>query len=328
MQSNEGKQTQNGIGVDSREIYNSMISLGIQVGLVGVSRFGRINLPVRDHTRNETVWFNQVTLAKKPSLRKIIRIHDVFPLTNPEWFTKKSIFNFRLAMQNSIENGNLFVCNSKTTASNLGSLYPQISDRVKVVYCVPPRKVLSGPSICSCDGCSLLKNGLVSDYIVSIGTIEPRKDYRKLIKIIETNQISSKIVILGNRGWLTKDLISDLLKLKFSGNVVWIEKSCDSSLHEIVYRSIGYLCTSIDEGYGIPSQIARGYGKPIVLPDINVFRELHNDYAGALFCRDIKDYIDSIQEMSNLQIIQFGGYETYYSKLHQNQKTELSSILL
>jgi glycosyltransferase involved in cell wall biosynthesis len=109
--------------------------------------------------------------------------------------------------------------------------------------------------------------------LISLGTVEPRKNYAAALAILDqlraTSNPDAELHIVGRAGWgPDADLISAHPGTKVHGYL---------SAEEVKKRMDDadvYLCTSHDEGLGLPLLEAQYAGLPVVAPDQPVFREV------------------------------------------------------
>lgn len=223
------------------------------------------------------------------SEQTFIRLHDIFPITNPEWFPRKQIALFGNSFK-GLSGAENFLCDSNYTYEKLLELYPHFAGSAKVIYC-STESHLNQTSCNSCFGCI---DNLDFAYILAVGTIEPRKNYEFLINATE-NLKSAKILIVGQYGWKSRTVVQ---KLRSSKNIVWLNNICDFGLTKLYRRSRAFVSTSIDEGFNLPAFEARNLNVPLILSDIPVHRELHSQFASfyknfneADFKKTLRDFV-------------------------------------
>lgn len=210
----------------------------------------------------------------------IIRIHDIFPITNPEWYPWKSRVLFRRNFERAIRLGAIFLCSSKFTRNSIIQLYPDIKDRISISLCEP--REISKELCNACSGCNKLDSLLNLKFVLAVGTIEPRKNYDGLVKAWEKLSKIHKdinLVVVGGPGWKTKRT-QRMLKNSIGINIFWLPSACDGSLNKLYSKCFAYLSSSLEEGFNLPALEARVlYEKPLVLSNIGVHNELHGDSA-------------------------------------------------
>jgi glycosyltransferase involved in cell wall biosynthesis len=109
--------------------------------------------------------------------------------------------------------------------------------------------------------------------VVSVGTVEPRKNYAAAAAIVERLQqlcpAGAELHIVGRPGW--GDAMQTLAR---APHVTVHGFLPPADAKRIIEAADVYLCTSHDEGLGLPLLEAQYAGLPVVAPDAAVFREV------------------------------------------------------
>lgn len=211
---------------------------------------------------------------------QIIRVHDLFPITNPEWFRFRSRVSFKLAVKNNLKQNSFYLCNSKSTANKFLVQFPTVrKERVYIEECgVDTQDKIPCSSCLACNE-SYLNNFLNRKLVVAIGTLEPRKNYSFLLKSWERYQseLDSKftLMLIGNYGWKVNYLRHKLKNPQ--ANIVWLQGICDYRVDQILRMAHAYICTSYNEGFGMPALEAASLGIPLILPRLSVFLDKYTN---------------------------------------------------
>jgi glycosyltransferase involved in cell wall biosynthesis len=132
-----------------------------------------------------------------------IRIHDIFPITNSQWYRFLSAISFKISLDCAVRDNHKFICNSEYTKTQLIKLYP--SANAEVLYCNPARLPLN-----SCGDCKFCSNPHLFNfnYLIAVGTIEPRKNYSGLVRAWKdvSNSDDNKLIVVGRYGWKAKKI--------------------------------------------------------------------------------------------------------------------------
>lgn len=210
--------------------------------------------------------------SKNQQINRVIRVHDLFPLTNPEWFTDRSKLTFKAGWK-SLNESDTLIANSLYTKNNLleylgNRIRPE---NVRVIPCPPTNLTNSKP----CSKCDFCKNKLdYGVFLLSVGTIEPRKNYLRLIsawKNAGLSYLNINLVVVGNVGWKSKESSRALINTL---GVIHLQGICDYGLGDLYSKARAYISVSLDEGFNIPVQEAITSSLPLILSDIPVHREL------------------------------------------------------
>jgi glycosyltransferase involved in cell wall biosynthesis len=207
-------------------------------------------------------------IGPRTNQKIFVRLHDIFPLTNPEWFPIRQRLLFKNSFQYS-HNDVFFLCDSYYSQEMLVKYFPQYRNRSEVLYC--NTEIMKSVVTCgSCEGCSF---NFEKKFFISVGTIEPRKNYDYLIEEFP-KEWTHELVIVGRYGWKSHKSFARNLR-----NVTWLQAVCDGSLRRLYQNAAGFISTSQDEGFNLPAFEARKFDLPLVLSNIPVHRELHSDSA-------------------------------------------------
>ena len=210
-----------------------------------------------------------------------IRVHDIFPLTNPEWFASITANNFCRQIRKAEKNNALIITSSEYTKKQILKHLPGLKNRVFVYPC----KVRNFPQkkCYNCSACKVIKERKIQDkFFIAIGTVEPRKNYDLAIDFYESSSINEtlpQLVVVGTKGWKTNKIC---WKLKhFSKNkILWLETCCDGALNYLFSFSTAFISFSKNEGFNLPAMEAHQiFQKPLILTDIAIHREYHSQHA-------------------------------------------------
>jgi glycosyltransferase involved in cell wall biosynthesis len=109
--------------------------------------------------------------------------------------------------------------------------------------------------------------------LVSLGTVEPRKNYAAALQILDAIRASydaaAELHIIGRAGWG-----NDAAAVSAHPGVIVHGYLAEEDVKRVLEAADVYLCTSHDEGLGLPLLEAQFSGLPVIAPDQPVFREV------------------------------------------------------
>jgi len=222
-----------------------------------------------------------------PTLNKIIilTIHDLafirFPQFNFDWFIKK----YTKEVERNARLAKIIVADSKSTKDDIIKFFKIDPAKVKVVYLASDSrfKKLANQEK---DKEVLKKYGIDKKYILSVGTIEPRKNYSTLIKAFNyikhnNNNFNCKLVIVGRTGWKSEATYRERELSLYKDDILFIGRVSDKELVQIYNQAEIFVYPSLFEGFGLPPMEAMSCGLPVIASDSSSLKEVVGD-AGIL----------------------------------------------
>jgi glycosyltransferase involved in cell wall biosynthesis len=213
--------------------------------------------------------------AKQDGIFVVSICHDLLPVTNPEWFLAANHVPFRYWLNRAANYSNAFLCVSETTATRLRHHFA-----AKRLATSPV--VASWPLGSDLDSWTAPSPGNLSDgdpFALMVGTVEPRKNHIFVLQTLARLRAEGKqvprLVVVGRRGWKNNDAKRQLREAVQAGWAEWHDHGLpDDGLADLYARARCVIQASLDEGFGLPVAEAAAMGKPVVLSDIPVFREI------------------------------------------------------
>lgn len=129
---------------------------------------------------------------------------------------------------------------------------------------------------------SLGKYGVEGDFILYVGTLQPRKNITRLIESIpHLKDQSLKLVVVGKKGWLYDEILSKAKSLGLQERVIFTGFVPDEDLPAFYKKARCFVLVSLYEGFGLPALEAMHYGCPVVVSDVSSLPEVAGE-AGIL----------------------------------------------
>ncbi|WP_395696912.1 glycosyltransferase family 4 protein [Methylocella sp.] len=205
-------------------------------------------------------------------LRPIFFVHDLIPITHPEYVKDGRPARHRRRMATMLKYGAALVANSRHTAEIL-SQYAQEHGFAPPQAAVAPLgsafPVYPSP-----------QGPAATPFFIALGTIEPRKNHIFLLQLwrqmVERHGESTpKLLVIGRRGWENENAI-DLIERCPAIRSHVLECGCvgDDVLEYLISRCRAVLFPSFAEGYGMPLVEAMALKAPVIASDLAVFREI------------------------------------------------------
>ena len=128
-----------------------------------------------------------------------------------------------------------------------------------------------------------LRRKLNRRYIVAVSTLEPRKNYKTLIRAWYRYNATSErpvtLVVVANQGWRNDDVLQRMRPHQLDGSLIHLEQVPAADLRQLYENAEAVICPSIAEGFDLSGVEAMECGTPVVASDIAVHRETYGDAA-------------------------------------------------
>lgn len=224
---------------------------------------------------------------KRQGMKIHILVYDLLPNLHPQWFTPRSVRNFRRWLRTISIYSDQLVCISESVKNELREwlISQGFSAHTPRIATIPMGSDIASslPSSGTDPEMTALIEQLKNQkFILMVGTIEPRKGYSGALDAMETlwdKGDETSLVIVGKPGWKTIKLQERLLTHSQIGKkLYWLKNISDQSLQMLYEMAHGVLVTSYGEGFGLPIVEAMYYDKSLLVRDIPVFREVTKKY--------------------------------------------------
>ena len=142
---------------------------------------------------------------------------------------------------------------------------------------------------------------LPQNYFLSLGTLEPRKNLKRLISAFRNLRSNKKIedidlVLVGGKGWLDSGIDKNEEDLRKEGIIVlgFVE---DQWLPAIYANAYAFIYPFLHEGFGLPPLEAMSCGVPVLMSNTSSLPEVGGDaalYFDPLSVEAIEETIEKI----------------------------------
>ena len=239
--------------------------------------------------------------------RRLVTIHDFVWKTYPSTMPKLQLAAEKLLMPSSIKRANHIICVSQTTQSQLKRYFPTQAHKSSVILHGVEKQTV-GVEINDKNNCN---------YFLAVGTVEPRKNYERLLKAFDSYAKkggTKNLIIVGKIGWGSTHIKGFIEELANSERIKVLTAVSDNELHKLYSQACGFVSPSLDEGYGLPTQEAINYRLPILLSDIDVYRELYpkaNYWANPVCVSELTLGFKKLEKTPKSQMV--SSHKTEYS---------------
>jgi glycosyltransferase involved in cell wall biosynthesis len=206
--------------------------------------------------------------------RTILTVHDLSFMRLPECAEAGLRAYLSKVVPRSIERADLVLADSQSTKNDLIELLGVSPDKIEVVYAGVERRFRP------MEGEAALQRvkqryGLHFPFILSLGTLEPRKNFSGLIEAYGLMRDSGagiadrrlKLVIAGGKGWLYEKIFARVKELGLEDEIIFPGFVADEDLPALYNLAELFVFPSLYEGFGLPPLEAMACGTPVVTSD-------------------------------------------------------------
>ncbi len=202
----------------------------------------------------DVVWGPHGTLPLALKTPAVVSLHDFTSITMPGRHRLRTVFSF-----------NLFIGESLAMARRIASVSRATADEAMRGFGVPARKI---EIVANGVDAYFSPGGAEGDYILYVGTLEPRKGVADLIAVWESLPAPRpRLVLCGDPGWRTA-IGNEAIEI--TGFV------SRERLRDLYRGAIAFVYPSRFEGFGIPPLEAMACGAPVIATRTGAIP----DYAG------------------------------------------------
>jgi glycosyltransferase involved in cell wall biosynthesis len=199
----------------------------------------------------------------KSGIKSVVTVHDLIFMRFPQYFGAIDRFIYRTKIKYACRIADKIIAISERTKQDVIELLNISSDKIEVIYqgCDPAFKQASTERE---KHAILEKYNLPAEFILSVGTIEERKNLLLLIKALPRVVTPLKLVVIGrqtNYAKKVKRLINDL---DLNDRVIFLDIVNFTDLPAIYQSAKLFVYPSRYEGFGIPVIEALCSGTPVI----------------------------------------------------------------
>jgi len=140
-----------------------------------------------------------------------------------------------------------------------------------------------------------------SEFWLTVGTVEPRKNLRRLIKAYacfkNDEATAYPLVMVGSRGWLEEGIEDLVHDLNLTNDVRWLGYLSDEELCWLYKNCFCFIYPSLYEGFGLPVLEAMGFGAAVITSNTTSLPEVAGDAAHFVNPNDEKDICRGLQKI-------------------------------
>ncbi|MCD7962627.1 MAG: glycosyltransferase family 4 protein [Rikenellaceae bacterium] len=213
---------------------------------------------------------------KKSRARSVLTMHDIIFIHFPELYKPLDRYLYTKKYRKSCENADRIIAISEQTRNDLVNVWQIAPEKIDVVYqgCDPMFYEIADEEN---KNTVRKKYNLPGKFLLSVGTIEKRKNLLSAVKAIAEHKIDIDVVACGRHTPYADKILEYAENKGIRNKLHFIHNLKFSDLPSIYQMSEGLVYASFYEGFGIPILEGMNSGVPIITSRGGVFPETGGD---------------------------------------------------
>lgn len=236
----------------------------------------------------------------RPGTRTILTVHDLSFVREPTTFPSRLLTYLNKVVPRSAARSDRILADSESTRRDLLDVYNVPPEKVHVLYSGVDDRFypITDPILTKR---TLAHYGIGGEpYIFTIGTIQPRKNYERLVEAVHRlNWPDLHLVIAGAKGWLESPLYQWIAQLGMQERVRFLGFVPDEDLPVLYSSAQVFAFPSLYEGFGLPPLEAMACGTPIVVSNRSSLPEVVGDAGLQVDPIDVDAIADALSRVIN-----------------------------
>lgn len=231
------------------------------------------------------------------NIRRVVTVYDLAFLEHPEMAVPSLVVYLNKVVPEALANADVVAAISHATKEALIKHYHVPAEKITIIPCG------AGPQFQRITDPVLLeetrrKFDLPQPFVLSVGTLEPRKNHLGLIRafhqVLQKTDVSVLLAIAGGKGWIYEETQRIVSELKLEDKVRFLGRVSEQELITLYSLADVFAFPSFFEGFGIPPLEAMACGTPVVTSNTSSLPEVAGDAALLVDPHDISAIADAL----------------------------------
>lgn len=233
------------------------------------------------------------------SSRLIYTFYDMGFAVDPTWTTEVNRNGCFEGVFRSAVTADWVVAISEASRTHYLSVFPHFAEeRIRVIY--PCSRFADSSAKGSCP--KALESVASGGFWLSVGTIEPRKNQRRLVeayaRYLALGGAPMPLVLAGGKGWLMEDFQKHVSELGIEAQIVMTGYVSDDELIWLYRNCYANIYPSLFEGFGLPVLEGMQFGAPTLTSNSSSIPEVAGDAAMLLDPEDTEGWAQAMLQLA------------------------------
>ena len=234
----------------------------------------------------------------------VVSIHDLSFEHLPQTFNRRSRTQLRLTVRHSARRATKILTLSEHTRRDVIDTYGLDANKVTAIPLAAPTHF--GP-VADANELQRVRHtyGIEDDYVLTVGSIQPRKNLVRLIKAYAmlrgapSSNRCPKLVIVGKCAWLYDETLRALEETGVRDSVVLTGYVPEPDLPALYSGALCFVYPSYFEGFGLPPLEAMKCGAPVIVGNATSLPEVVGEAALKVDPFDVSAIAEAMDRLIN-----------------------------
>ncbi len=212
----------------------------------------------------------------------VVTLHDLAFLRFPKVLTRTKRLYHRTFTIRSLQRATMIISVSESTKQDAIELVGIPAGHLQTVYASIDERFSSMAAEEEINAFRQ-KHGLSEDFLLYLGTLEPRKNITTLIEayayLRRAYARTEKLILAGGKGWLYEAIYEKIAQLGLQEEVIFPGFVAESEQKLWYSAASAFVYPSLYEGFGLPVVEAMACGTPVVTSNVSSLPEAGSDIA-------------------------------------------------
>ena len=220
--------------------------------------------------KTDVMQFFNYFVPRSVNGKKVTIIHDMVIYDHPETVRFRTMLYLKLGLQKSVKRADLIITDSYFSKERILKHLKVKEEKIRVIHPCIDYEVFNKKNAHKAEIVQQIrkKYSLKEKYMLYLGTLEPRKNIKRLIlaysHLVEKNAVTPELVIAGGKGWKYQDIYKTIKEKNLESRVKILGYVEEKDAPVIMGNAMIFVFPSMYEGFGMPPVEALACGTPVM----------------------------------------------------------------
>ena len=220
--------------------------------------------------KTDVMQFFNYFVPRSVNGKKVTIIHDMVIYDHPETVRFRTMLYLKLGLRESVKRADLIITDSYFSKERILKHLKVKEEKIRVIHPCIDYEVFNKKNAHKAEIVQQIrkKYSLKEKYMLYLGTLEPRKNIKRLIlaysHLVEKNAVAPELVIAGGKGWKYQDIYKTIKEKNLESRVKILGYVEEKDAPVIMGNAMFFVFPSMYEGFGMPPVEALACGTPVM----------------------------------------------------------------